>query len=100
MVALNYSEEHATILSYPLVLGTALYNIIRLVMQRHPYKKTSLVDYNIVIVIIPCVLYGSTIGSLVNDLIPPIVADALILVLLTVFSIKFFLRLRLIMEKS
>lgn len=32
MVALNYSEEHATILAYPLVLGTALYNIIRLIL--------------------------------------------------------------------
>lgn len=85
---------------YPLILGTALYNIVRLILKRHPYKETSIVDYNIVMIIIPCVLYGSTIGSLVNNFIPPIVADCLIIVLLTAFSTKFFLKLRGLIRQS
>ena len=83
---------------YPLVLGTALYNFIRLVFSRHPEKDTSLVDYNIVSIIIPNVLYGSTIGSLIKDFIPPIVADVLIILLLVAFSIKFFFKLRGLMN--
>jgi uncharacterized membrane protein YfcA len=74
MDALNYTELEATQLAYPLILGTALYNFIRLVFKRHPSKDTSLVDYNIVAIIIPNVLFGSTIGSMFNRFIPPIVA--------------------------
>ncbi len=49
-------------------------------------------DYNIVMIIIPSVLFGSTIGALVNKFIPPIVADAIIIVILGAFSVKFFFR--------
>jgi len=45
-----------------------------------------------VLVIIPNILFGSTIGSLVNKFLPPIVADSLILAIMIGFSIKFFLR--------
>lgn len=100
MDTLDYSESEATTLCYPLILGTALYNVIHLIFKRHPYKPTSLVDYNIVMIIIPCVLYGSTIGSLINNFIPPIVADCLIIVLLVAFSTKFFLRLRGLFKKA
>jgi len=83
-----------------MVLGTALYNFINLIMRRHPEKNTSLVDYNIVMIIIPNVLYGSTIGSLINNFIPPIVADCLIIVLLTLFSIKFFLKVKALIHQE
>jgi hypothetical protein len=42
--------------------------------------------------IIPSVLYGSTLGALTNKFIIPVVADALIIVILGGFSVKFFLR--------
>jgi uncharacterized membrane protein YfcA len=51
-------------------------------------------------IIIPCVLYGSTIGSLVNNFIPPIVADCLIIALLTLFTIKFLLKLKALIRES
>ena len=98
MDALDYSEAEATILCYPLILGTALYNFVNLIMRRHPSKNTSLVDYNIVAILIPNVLYGSTIGSIVNELLPPIVADACILVLLIFFTVKFFLKLKEVIQ--
>ena len=100
MDALDYSESAGTTLAYPMVLGTALYNFINLIMRRHPSKNTSLVDYNIVMIIIPNVLYGSTIGSLINNFIPPIVADCLIIVLLTLFSVKFFLKVKALIKQE
>lgn len=100
MDILNYSQERATILCYPLVLGTALYNVIRLIFKRHPYKSTSIVDYNLVMIIIPNVLYGSTIGSLVNNLMPNILADSLIICLLVAFSIKFFFKLKTLIQTA
>jgi len=92
MDMLDYSESAATVLCYPLIVGTALYNFVNLIFKRHPGKDTSAVDYNIIIIIIPNILYGSTIGALVNKFIPPIVADSLIIIILGCFSVKFFLR--------
>jgi len=89
---LNYTESAATTISYPLIVGTAIFNFILFIFKRHPIKNTSAVDYNIIMIIIPNVLYGSTIGALVNYIIPPIVADSIIIVIMGLFSVKFFLR--------
>lgn len=43
-------------------------------------------------IIIPSVLYGSTIGALTNKFVPPIIADSIIILILAAFSVKFFLR--------
>lgn len=92
MDLLDYTESQATVLTYPLNIGTSLFNYITLIFRRHPRKDTTLVDYNIVTIIIPSVLYGSTIGALVNKFIPPIAADVIIMIILGAFSVKFFNR--------
>lgn len=92
MDLLDYTESAATVITYPLTVGTALFNFITLIFRRHPSKQTSVVDYNVAIIMIPSVLYGSTIGALVNKFIPPIIADSIIMVILGAFSVKFFLR--------
>jgi uncharacterized membrane protein YfcA len=99
MDILNYSEAEATTLCYPLVLGTALFNLARLVRSRHPSKQIPIVDYNLVTIIIPNVLYGSTIGSLLNNLMPPILADVLIVAILVAFTLKFFMKLLRLKKK-
>lgn len=100
MIALNYTEAAATIVCYPLVVGGALYNAILLVFRRHPVKNTSLIDYNIIMIIIPNGLYASVIGTLINDLLPPIVANVLITILLGGFSIKFFFKLKAMLDED
>jgi F0F1-type ATP synthase assembly protein I len=100
MIALNYIEKDATILAYPLVAGTALYNFFLLMFRRHPTKNTSIVDYNIVMILIPSVLFGSTIGTIINDILPPVVSNILITILLGGFSIKFFMKLRSLIKED
>ena len=94
MDALNYSEEMSTILCYPLIVGPALYNFLSLIPKRHPTKDTSIVDYNMVMIILPSSLFGSIFGAIVNKLIPPIVADVIIIVILAFFSVRFFLKFK------
>ena len=94
MDLLNYQQNKATTLAYPLITGTALYNFFDLIFKRHPTRNTSLIDFNVVLIIIPNILFGSTIGSLVNKFIPPIVADSLIIPIMIGFAIKFYLRYR------
>lgn len=68
--------------------------------RRHPTKNTSLVDYNIVLMVIPSVLFGSTIGTILNDILPPVVANVLITILLALFSIRFFCKLKTLIEED
>ena len=92
MDLLNYQANEATIIAYPLITGTALFNFFNLIPRRHPNKNTSLIDYNIILVLIPNILFGSTIGGLVNKFIPPVVSDAIILPIMIAYSFKFFFR--------
>ena len=69
-----------------------MFNFIYLIFKRHPSKDTSAIDFNIIMIIIPNILFGSTIGALMNKFIPPIIAALLITLILIAFSLKFFLR--------
>ena len=100
MIGLNYSEASSTIVAYALTVGTALYNFVSLIFRRHPSKNTSLVDYNIVMIAIPNVLFGSSIGAILNDLLPPIANNVMLTLLLTFLTIKFFLKLRDLMKED
>lgn len=94
MDLLNYSENAATTLAYPLITGTGLINFFLLIPKRHPTRNTSLVDFNVILILIPNVLFGSTIGALVNNFIPPIAADICIIPIFIGFVVKFVLRFR------
>lgn len=94
MDLLNYEANEATTLTYPLITGTAIFNFFVLIFKRHPTKLTSLIDYNIAMVLIPNNLFGSMLGGLTNKFLPPVVSDAIILPVMIAFSVKFFLRYR------
>ncbi len=63
MNLLRYTSSEATALVQPMVAGAALPNVIAALFKRHPFLNTSLIDYDIILVIIPCSLLGSTLGS-------------------------------------
>ena len=67
MNMLQYQTSQSTALIQPMVAGSALPNVIRVIFRRHPSKniKTSLIDYDIILIIIPCSLLGSTLGSFI-----------------------------------
>ena len=54
--------------------------------QRHPEKDATMIDYGIVIVMMPLVSIGSFVGVLINIMLPPILLSlflTIILILLT-----------------
>lgn len=89
MDMLNYPVGQATYLSYPVVTGASLANFILLVPQRHTSQPTSLVDYNIVLILIPAVIFGSTLGALIVKFIPIMIQDCLLIVVFILFTIFF-----------
>lgn len=62
---LRYDASQSTALTQPMVAGSALPNVLTAIFKRHPYRNTSLIDYDIILVVIPCSLLGSTMGSFI-----------------------------------
>lgn len=70
MNLLRYNIGDATAIIQALVVGTAFPNFFSIIFQPHPNKKTSLVNFNLIMVFIPCSLYGSTLGALLQSFLP------------------------------
>jgi hypothetical protein len=64
MNLLRYTVEDSTAIVHSVVIGSAFPNFLSIIMQRHSNNKTSLVNYNLVYIFIPCSLFGSTFGTL------------------------------------
>lgn len=89
MDMLNYPVNQATYLSYPIVTGASLANFILLIPKRHPSYPTSLVDFNIVLILIPCVIFGSTLGAILVSVIPLLYQDLILIVAFIFFTVFF-----------
>lgn len=92
MDMLNYPVNVATDLSYPIVTGASFANFLQLIPKRHPTRKTSLVDYNIVLLLIPCVSFGSTLGSILVKFIPLLYQDIILFVVFILLTAFFFIK--------
>lgn len=94
IILLRYELDEATGLAQALVVGTAIPNFILIILKKHPTKPTSLVNYKLVLVIIPCSLLGSTVGALAQTLIPKIAQISLLVVLFLLTAYSFVHKLR------
>ena len=54
--------------------------------QRHPEKDATMIDYGIVIVMMPLVLVGSFVGVLVNIMLPPVLLSIFLTVILLLLT--------------
>jgi uncharacterized membrane protein YfcA len=83
-----------------LVFGAAIPNFVSVLMRKHPTKITSLVNFNLLYILIPCSLLGSTLGSLITGFIPEIGSDILILILFSFFTHKFLNKFKSLLQKE
>lgn len=94
IILLHYQLDEATGLAQAMVVGTAIPNFITVILKKHPNQQTSLVNYKLLLIIIPCCLLGSTVGSLGQTLIPKIGQLALLVLVFLYFAIGFIQKLR------
>ena len=90
MNLLRYDVDLSTVFIQPMVAGTALPNFFSIILKKHPKKNSSLVDYNIVYILIPCCLLGSTLGAFLQNFIPQIVQDAFVVLFFSYFAFNFW----------
>ncbi len=81
--------QPATALIQAAVVGAAIPNFMSIIVKRHPSRETSLVNYNIVLIFIPCCLFGSTIGSLMQNFVPQLFQNLFIMMIFSYFAFKF-----------
>ncbi len=69
MNMLNYDVKKATALIYIVITAAAMANFLTIIPKRHPKINTSLVDYNIVYILMPTLIFGTNFGVLLNKLL-------------------------------
>lgn len=100
MNLLRYDVDLSTVFIQPMVAGTALPNFFSIILKKHPKKNSSLVDYNIVYILIPCCLLGSTLGAFLQNFIPEIVQDVLVVLFFSYFALNFWKKFKTITEAA
>lgn len=77
----NFRQAEAVALATFLIFVGALVRFIKNFNHKHPTKPNRVsVDYNIILVLIPMSLFGTTIGVLINSTFP----DPVIMILQTI----------------
>ena len=79
----GFSTREAIAISNATIFGGALARYFCFsIWQRHPHKKTTIVDYTVANVMMPAVLLGSYAGALLNVLVPEVLLTAAMTLLL------------------
>lgn len=94
MNLLRYNVGDATAIVQALVIGAALPNFVEIIREKHPNGKTSLVNFNLLLIFIPCCLYGSTIGALLQSILPELIQDILVFIMFGYFTFNFSKKVR------
>ncbi len=95
MNILRYTSNQATAISQCIVVGSSLPNFFSIILRKHPTLQTSLVNFNLIYVLIPCSLLGSTFGTLAQGFfVPLLVQDILIVLAFSYFSYNFFNKIK------
>lgn len=92
MDLLDYPETTATFYTYPMIFGGGMANFFLLLPQRHPTLPRPLIDYNLVNVLLPCVIFGSTIGVICNLLVPELGLDIMVMLVFGYIAYAFIIK--------
>jgi hypothetical protein len=86
MTILNYPVSDATFLTYAVTAGGALANFVNLVSLKHPKSKSSLIDHNATFVLLPGLLFGTSVGVIINRIMFDLIQNILLIISLIYFS--------------
>lgn len=80
---LNFNTKEAIPISKLMIFAGSLTALLMGLKNKNPYRDATAIDYNIAIVVIPLVLFGTMIGVTLNKIFPP----SIILICLTIILI-------------
>ncbi|KAL4512562.1 hypothetical protein ABPG72_020399 [Tetrahymena utriculariae] len=100
VIILNFSVKEATFLSYPILLGGVLSNVILLIFQRHPKKDKPIIDFDLALILVPTILLGTVLGVLMNIIISEIILSSVFIVFLFIVCLYLFMKARDMKQKQ
>jgi uncharacterized membrane protein YfcA len=100
VLALNYELGEATGLAQAMVVGTALANFLSIIFKKHPKGHTSLVNYRLLQIMIPCCLLGSVLGAITQTMIPKLAQLLILVVVFSYFSVIFIKKLQQLFKQQ
>jgi uncharacterized membrane protein YfcA len=87
---LNFNPKEAVPISKLMILTGALTAFLMGRKNKNPFRDSSAIDFNIVVVVIPLVLFGTMIGVTMNKIFPPWMILSLLTFVLCISTYKTF----------
>lgn len=88
LIFFSFATKQAIALSNCCIFAGSLTRFIVNFRQKHPEKDAKSIDYSIVMVMLPMVLLGSTVGVQLNTMLPPLVLLVGMTLLIVIVAIK------------
>lgn len=88
LILYGLTAHQAVPLSKITIFGLAIGGFSVLYTKRHPYKDAPLIDYDLTMLLIPCILLGTIAGVYLNVIFPAFVIVISLVVLLSYTSYK------------
>lgn len=92
MIFLNYDQKEATLFAYVTTFGVNICNFGLLLFQRHPKINKPIIDYDVSLVLLPTVLFGSAFGALLNKVLPDLALICVFMAVMLAFIPKLFIK--------
>lgn len=89
MNMLNYPVSKANSLIFVIITAAAMANFFTIVPSKHPTLKGPLVDYNLVYIMMPTLIFGTNFGVFINKLLIDLVQDILVSFVFIFFTVVY-----------
>ena len=86
----KFDPKEAIPISKFMIFSGALIGFLMGLKEKHPYRDSIVIDYNLAGVIVPMMLFGTMIGVTLNKVLPFSIILILLFIVLIVNTIKTF----------
>ena len=87
-----FSQHDAVPLAQACIFMAALTRFILNYTDKHPYRDAVAIDYNVAMVLLPCIVIGSSIGLYFHHILPELVESILLVILLLLTAVKSWIK--------
>jgi len=101
IIFFGYYAEEAVSLSNFSIMTSGILRFVMNYSQKHPERNERLaIDYDTVLLLLPMVLLGSSVGVLLNKILPSVVIIVLLTIVLLYMAVKTTQRYKLVRNKE
>jgi uncharacterized membrane protein YfcA len=101
IIFFGYYAEEAVSLSNFSIMTSGILRFVMNFSQKHPERNERLaIDYDTVLLLLPMVLLGSSVGVLLNKILPSVVIIVLLTIVLLYMAVKTTQRYKLVRNKE